>query len=98
MLDRAPDINSWAAAGPGCAKGVSQIVSNTFDAIPYTNRQGQRAALAVMRELLDLSREPKYWPKKWPQWEMREVEHWLCEYAKMVTGMQGKRLKRRFTP
>ena len=49
-----------------------------------------------MRDLLKMSRDPQYWPEDWTPWEMREVEHWLCEYAKYQQAVQGVTLKRRF--
>jgi hypothetical protein len=52
----------------------------------------------LMRELLHMSRDPQYWPAAWPAWEMREVEHWLCETSKYVTAQSGARLKRRYRP
>jgi hypothetical protein len=37
------------------------------------------------------------WPTDWPRWEMREVEHWLCEYDKWCRVMKDKkRMKRRY--
>jgi hypothetical protein len=46
-----------------------------------------------MQELLAQANEE--WPEAWRPWEMREVEHWLCEYDKWRRGMGGQRLKRR---
>jgi hypothetical protein len=64
-----------------------------------------------MRELLELSRAPRYWPQKvagdaygcdgyglddvtctgpWPRWEMRECEHWLCEFDKINRVLNGE--------
>jgi hypothetical protein len=68
---------------------------------------GQAQALAEMRELLTLSRDGQYWPNAvvtpamhglsggvadWPLWEMREVEHTLCEMDKheRVRNGEGK--------
>ena len=75
------DVMSWACAGPGAIRGLHRIHGRDF-------RKGmnQRQALAEMRDLL---REAQGWtgdwaivPDQWPAWEMREVEHTLCEFDK----------------
>ncbi len=88
LLDRAPDINTWANPGPGAKRGLKVIFGD--DAA-----RGQTAQ-NYMSALLACSREKEYWPNDWPVWEMREVEHTLCEYYKIhrarTTG-QGTRQK-----
>jgi hypothetical protein len=93
VLDQAIDINTWACAGPGCARGLGRIYGRPFN---YSSSYGQNAALVLMQELLELSRGDGYWPHSWPAWEMREVEHVLCEYDKYKRAESGLRLKRRF--
>jgi len=44
-----------------------------------------------------LERVPLHWELP-GRWEMREVEHWLCEYDKYRRAASGKRMKRKFTP
>ena len=39
-------------------------------------------AMKAMQELLVLSRDNHYWPETWQSWDMRTVEHTLCEYDK----------------
>jgi hypothetical protein len=55
-------------------------------------RQGLRqdAALTEMRKLLQLSRTGYNWPRRWPAWEMREVEHTLCEWDKYERTRLGE--------
>ena len=50
----------------------------------------------LMQELLTMSQHEDYWPQDWMPWEMREVEHWSCEFAKYENGRGGERLKRRY--
>ena len=61
----------------------------------YPRPETTTAALYRMQELLSYSQDDNYWPQEWDHWEMREVEHWLCEYAKWVRimrfGGRGKR-------
>lgn len=96
-LDMAPDIRTWAVPGPGATKGLSWLGHKSFEAIRYGTQQTREAALDAMRRLLVYSTVPELWPREWPRWEMREVEHWLCEYAKWVRGTYlHKRLRRRY--
>jgi len=95
-LEHAEDTNSWASAGPGCARGLGWVYADKPDVWNYNSRPQQTAMLGVMRELLNMSREQHHWPRHWPQWEMREVEHVLCEYDKYRRAQAGERLKRRY--
>jgi hypothetical protein len=94
VLQHADDINTWASAGPGCARGLGRVVADDPRLYNYGTNGGQSQMLGLMREILDRSR--KEWPASWPRWEMREVEHWLCEFDKYERARNGERLKRRF--
>lgn len=99
LLADAPDALTWAYAGPGAELGLRWMVHRDLDA-----RVPRREHLRLMRELLHLARDGRmehaghpWWPVNWPRWEMREVEHWLCEFAKWVkVAHYGMRLKRRY--
>lgn len=79
LLERAPDIDTWASPGPGARRGLNRV-----RCLDYKDKSTSRTALIEgMRELLSLSRDARMWPRKWPRWEMREVEHTLCEFDKM---------------
>ncbi len=96
-LDQAPDIFTWAVPGPGAVKGLAWLAHKDFEAIRYGTQQTRDAALDAMRRLRIFSRVNALWPREWPRWEMREVEHWLCEYAKWVrVRYLGQRMKRLF--
>lgn len=84
LLENAPDIMTWAAAGPGCARGLGWVAANDPEAFGYTSKKDQARMLLLMAQLLDRSRRPELWPEEWPKWEMREVEHWLCETFKYI--------------
>ncbi len=90
LLHKAPDILTWAYPGPGATRGLAHV-SNEKNI-----RLGERKKLEMMREILKASRNKINWPENWPAWEMREVEHTLCEYDKYVRGCKGERLKRRY--
>jgi len=95
ILDQAQDIMTWANAGPGCARGLGWVVYNDSDVFSCSVGH-QRKMLEYMQELLEHSKNPNYWPAEWKQWEMREVEHWNCEFDKYMRAYGGSRLKRRF--
>jgi len=96
-LNMAPDIGTWAVPGPGAVRGLAWLGHKDFGAIRYGAQKTRDAALDAMRRLLVYSTVPALWPREWPRWEMREVEHWLCEYAKWVRGTYlHERLKRRY--
>lgn len=95
VLGHATDINQWANAGPGAARGLSLLHDRGID-FNYANKQHQHTMQRLMRELLLLSLQSENWPPAWPVWEMREVEHWTCEYDKYIRARAGQDLKRRF--
>lgn len=96
VLRDAKDIDSWASAGPGCARGLSRVVHGGLGHFNYGSKYDQEEMLEIMLELLLISRETGAWPKEWKQWEMREVEHWACEFDKYERARGGARLKRRY--
>lgn len=93
VLRNATDTNTWANAGPGCARGLEWLTGHHYN---RNSQYDQEAMNRMMRELLLLSREERHWPQNWDSWEMREVEHWLCEYSKYKKAQTGVRLKRRY--
>jgi len=88
LLDCAPDIMTWANPGPGARRGVARLLNpNAERRMTPTGKMRVVKADAekcqeIMRHLLEKSSDPQYWPLHYPQWEMREVEHTLCEFDK----------------
>ena len=82
LLRHAKDINSWAAAGPGAARGLARITGDQLDHFKYNRPEDQEQLCKLMHSVLELSRSRTNWPREWPAWEMREVEHTLCEFDK----------------
>ena len=74
-LSGAPDALTWANPGPGAHRGLNRVCRGDVGC-------GGGNALEDMRQLLAISRER--WPNnnEYPPWEMREVEHCLCEFDK----------------
>lgn len=96
VLAHAPDIDLWANAGPGCTRGLSRVVFGEKGHLHRGSTTDQRQMNSIMLELLDMSRDDRFWPTTWKAWEMREVEHWACEFDKYRRALDGSPLKRRF--
>lgn len=95
LLDKAPDLMTWAAPGPGCTRGLSRVMKGVHFHYSDTTQVNWPEMLGIMREILELVNSGKtIWPKEYPRWTMREVEHSLCEYSKYCTAKEGGRMKR----
>lgn len=83
LLDKAPDRLTWANPGPGAKRGIHRLVHNTErgKAPPGGGWEGDFYQRQMQR-LLAESRERQNWPWQDRPWEMREVEHTLCEFDK----------------
>jgi hypothetical protein len=96
LLENAPDINSWCNMGPGAKRGMNRLLGRPAEAHIKDKDWRSRCLelLAVCHEML---------PASMPKFEMRDVEHSLCETDKMergidllVRGVDSGRLKRRY--
>lgn len=94
LFEQATDIMDWCHLGPGAARGIKWVTGQEYN---RNSPLDQESMLHACRQLLELSKEKQFWPSEWPKWEMREVEHWLCEYDKWCRGTyNGQSLKRRY--
>lgn len=71
------DHLTWANAGPGAFRGLSRLWDGDIEHKPTP-----KEALKRMRWLL--AELPKYLPRRFPEIEMRDVEHSLCEVDKYL--------------
>lgn len=85
LLDRAPDIMTWANPGPGAMRGLNRILGR-----PLNHSQPKHVFVCEMRRLLDVSLEK--WPNNetYPALEMRDIEHTLCEFDKYERARLGE--------
>jgi hypothetical protein len=91
-LRNAPDINTWAVAGPGAIRGLNRLHGRD-----YKRMISQEQACDEMRELLELSRTQL--PDFVPSLELREIEHSLCETDKWLRVKLGQgRLRSKYSP
>ena len=98
VLGEATDVNAWANAGPGCTRGIGWVTSGDPERFRCGSQRDQTLMNGYMRDLLEMSHDSHYWPADWTSWEMREVEHWLCEEDKYRRALRGIVLKRRYDP
>ena len=97
LLEDAPDINLWACPGPGCSRGLGRVIDGNPMGYSYHSDQHRMEMILLMRALREYVND--HWPEKYPRWEMREVEHTLCEYDKYKRAQNREgRLKRKYTP
>lgn len=86
-LRDAPDIMTWANAGPGALRGLSLL--ENYGALG--KRPEPKLALWMMRELLQLTQvDTEALPRDFPKLEMRDIEHSLCEYDKYERVKRGE--------
>lgn len=84
------DTMTWANPGPGAKRGLTRLMNcsghltNNFSTIPMADMQ------TMMRKLLDVSWNVHFWPGHWPHWDMRTVEHTLCEWDKYMRAKLGE--------
>lgn len=95
-LRNAPDIYTWANAGPGAIRGLNRLYGRDLAAKPRPE-QTNAEMLKLMIELNDLD-EPGFNETFGepcdvnPRFEMRDIEHTLCEHDKYqrVANGEGK--------
>jgi len=92
-LCNAPDIMTWANAGPGAHRGLRRLQGFKVRGEGAKSRYPEQEALDLMRWLLEVS--PKYIHDHVPPLEMRDVEHVTCEIDKYLRAKNGEgRLER----
>lgn len=96
VLSNATDINTWTNCGPGATKGMSQVIFGEPRRFNRGSREDQETMRQGMLQLLEMSWDGAHWPADWPEWELHEVEMWLCEYFKIVRIQNGGVGKRRY--
>lgn len=88
LLRSAPDIYTWANAGPGAVRGLNRLHGRKLSA----SNNGY-VAVCEMRELLALAQGEfrHVWPTREGQpVEMRDIEHTLCEFDKYERTRLGE--------
>lgn len=78
-------VNGWAHVGPGATRGVSRLLYGHERGMNQDSHRDQVLMQKEMQTLLGYSKQDRFWPQNdldWPAWELRDVEHTLCEFDK----------------
>lgn len=73
LLDRAPDILTWANPGPGAARGLARLHGRPIEGRKIKKPPKQQM-IVEMRELLALSQKSEFWPQ-WSDGQMRVTKN-----------------------
>lgn len=86
VLADAPDVRSWANPGPGAQRGIHRLLTGT-----HKWKGGRKPDYQVaMRQLLEHAKIKNHVKAcEWP-FEMREIEHSLCEFDKYMRVKMGQ--------
>lgn len=93
-LRNAPDIYTWANAGPGAIRGLNRLYGRDLNAKPKPE-QTNAEMFKLIIELNDLD-EPGFNATFGepcdvnPRFEMRDIEHSLCEFDKIERVRKGE--------
>ena len=95
LLYDAEDIMSWVNIGPGCDRGLRRLgFPSNIDSIKELHHK------ALEHFDIDTGLHAHYWirdtPTEYPPFELREIEHSLCEfdkYQRAKTGVGTPRMK-----
>lgn len=87
LLENAPDKMTWCHVGPGATRGLYRVLQLKF-------KKGDNASSPprLKNDLDEMGRLLKAVQKalpKMPPFEMREIEHSLCEYDKYSRALEG---------
>ena len=94
VLENATDIMTYANIGPGCRRGLIRL----FHKKDPKRFNDDKYCRVKMIKLLKLAPEylARYKALKNRTLEMRDIEHWLCEYDKYRRCKEGGRTKCKF--
>lgn len=77
-LRHAPDIMTWANAGPGAIRGLNRLFGRDLKTHPKAKETNEEMRLYMET----LNADSGLWPSDLPSLELRDVEHSLCEFDK----------------
>lgn len=98
LLSHARDVQSWANPGPGAKRGIHRLLWGTKE---RRKPMKQTAYVAAIRELYVHVTTNKLFDARGCEWpfEMREIEHSLCEFDKYERVKNGDgRPRSKFVP
>lgn len=94
LLQYAVDVDTWGNPGPGAMRGLARLKGHSITDRQESLKKLVRDPIKDMVALLPIVRRRLYWM---PKFELREIEHSLCEYDKYCRALEGTgRMKRKY--
>jgi hypothetical protein len=90
LLENAKDVQTWANPGPGAARGMCRLLGLDLYTLNRSRPADREILIKRMVNLLVMSRDPANWHYQTRKWELREVEHTLCEVDKYIRAKTGE--------
>ncbi|KKK93485.1 hypothetical protein LCGC14_2692420, partial [marine sediment metagenome] len=84
LLKQSRDILTWANPGPGARRGINRIFGHSLKAL-VSDEYANECMLDLLEESYDLCAK---WG--WDDFEMRDIEHCLCETDKYLRVKNGE--------
>lgn len=95
LLENAPDKLTWCNPGPGCIRGLYRLVDEPFPKGNNSTSPPMPKDWQIRMRNLLLHVQFKF--PNFPPFEMREIEHSLCEWDKMERALwKDGKLKRTY--
>jgi len=93
ILNKATDVNTWCNPGPGCRRGILRLIGSYS-----SENRTRKIPVDWLNQLTDLlAVVNKRLPRTMPKFELREIEHSLCEWDKYERALHNDgQLKRRY--
>lgn len=97
LLPHPPDVYTWANVGPGCRRGLRRLGYEDFeDPLGYVYGHLTDPANEYLGPHIREHISRSHWndiyrdgTSRWPPFELREVEHSLCEFDKYQRALTG---------
>lgn len=82
-LDKAPDIDTWAAVGPGSRRGLNRLAGRPLD-FPLSQEQGRT-------EMIQIYQNQDHFRAPWlPRVPLSDIQNCLCETDKYLRVKLGE--------
>jgi len=88
LLENAEDVNTWCNPGPGCIRGLYRLAGEEW-ASKGNNATAPPRPKDWLDRMKNLLAESRRRLTRMPPFEMREVEHSLCEFDKYERVLWG---------
>lgn len=88
LLPQPGDLKTWCHVGPGAIRGLNRVLGRPLETFLEDRKiTGESDRLDEIRWLQSL--QGRYWPRRFPELRMGDVENSLCEYDKFIRICEG---------